>query len=272
VLRESAADPAAEFARDNVDLTARVFDAAAAAGSHTFVLVSSAAAVAGPAAGTVGADAAPRPTTPYGASKLAAEAVVRRGATAGGMRALILRPPMVYGPGMKGNPLRLFALIDRGLPLPLGAVHNRRSMLYVGNLVDAIAAALATGLDGTHAVTDAEALSSPEFVRRAARALGRPARLVAVPPVLLRALGGAGDWVQRVIPSPVTSATFASLLGSLVLDDSAFRAATGWRPRHSVDEGLRDTADWYHARSADRPGAPGEPRRAPAPNDPEPPR
>ncbi len=249
VLRETAADPGAAFHRANVDGTASALAAARAAGARRFVLLSSAAAVGPADAGCVD-DATPaRPASPYGASKLAAEELVR--GAAGGTLGTILRPPMVYGPGMKGNPLRLFRLLDRGLPLPLGAVRNRRSTLYVGNLVDAVAAALAApGAAGTFAVTDGEALSTPDFVRRAARALGRPARLVPVPPAALRALGAAGDRLARLMPAPVTSATFDSLVGSLVLDDRALRAATGWAPRHTVDDALRHTAAWYRGAAA----------------------
>jgi nucleoside-diphosphate-sugar epimerase len=141
VLRETAADPAAAFHHANVDGTASALDAARAVGARQFVLLSSIAAVGAADAGCVD-DATPaQPASSYGASKLAAEELVR--GRAGGMCATIFRPPMVYGPGMKGNPLRLFRLLDRGLPLPLGAVRNRRSLLYVGNLVDAVVAALA---------------------------------------------------------------------------------------------------------------------------------
>lgn len=248
VLRERARDPAAEFWRANVDVTRRALDAADTAGARVFLLMSSVAAIASPDADVVDGAAPPRPATPYGASKRAAEEFVRRGAAPRGLRAPILRPPMVYGPGMQGNPLRLFRLVDRGLPLPLGSVRNRRSMLYVGNLVSAAVAALESpAADGTYAVTDGAPLSTPDFVRRAARALGRPARLVAVPPALLRGAGAAGDRLARLVPVPVTRATLESLLGSLVLDDAPFRAATGWRPRHTVDDALRHTAAWYRA-------------------------
>lgn len=250
VLRERAPDPAAEFWRANVDVTARALDAAAAAAAHTFLLMSSVAAAAEPEA-YPGADAPPHSATPYGASKRAAEAHVRRAAPGLGVRAPVLRPPMVYGPGMRGNPLRLFRLIDRGLPLPLGAVRNRRSMLYVGNLVGAVAAALASpAASDTYAVADGAPLSTADFVRRAARALGRPARLLPVPPGLLWGAGAAGDFLARLMPIPITSAMLESLIGSLVVDDTPLRAATGWRPRHTVDDGLRRTAAWYRAACA----------------------
>lgn len=247
VLRDRAADPAAEFYRDNVEGTRAVFDAATAAGVRTFVLMSSVAAVAGPAAGFLADAPLERPTTPYGESKLAAERFVRREAEARGLRAVVLRPPMVYGPGMKGNPLRLFRLVERGVPLPLGAVRNRRSALYVGNLVDAVAAALVEPrlAGGAHFVTDGEALSTPDFVRRSARALGRAARLVPFPPRALRALGAAGDRLARLLATPLTSATVDSLTGTLVLDDAPFRELAGWHPRHSVDDALGRTAAWY---------------------------
>jgi nucleoside-diphosphate-sugar epimerase len=143
---------------------------------------------------------------------------------------VILRPPLVYGPGARGNFARLVRLVARGVPLPLGAVRNRRSLLYVGNLVDAIVRALEhpAGANQSFMVSDGEDLSTPELVRRIARALGKPARLVPVPPALLR-LGGtlAGR-----------SADVARLLDDLVVDSSRIRARLDWTPPCRLDEGL----------------------------------
>ena len=127
-------------------------------------------------------DAVPHPADPYGRSKLEAERRVREAARRHGVHATILRLPLVYGPGMKANALRLFQLVDRGTPLPLGLIHNRRSLLYTGNLTAALIAAMECPAGGeTFFVSDDEDLSTPQLVRAIARALGRPARLVPIP-------------------------------------------------------------------------------------------
>jgi nucleoside-diphosphate-sugar epimerase len=173
------------------------------------------------------------PADPYGTSKLEAERVVRETAERYGIRAAVLRFPLVYGPGVKGNMLRLFALVDRGVPLPFGSVANRRSMLYVGNLVAAVRVVLESPFDGTEAffVTDGRDLSLPALIRLIGEALGKPARLLSVPPSLLR----------LVLPA----AEAERLIGSLTVDGSKLSRMTGYRPPHSVEEGLRATADWY---------------------------
>lgn len=207
-----------EYRRVNAEATAVLAAAASRAGAKRFVFLSSVKAL--------------EPSDPYGGSKLEAE----RALAASGLSACSLRAPLVYGPGVKANFLRLLALVARGAPLPFGAIDNRRSLLYVGNLADAVSRALERpGVDGPFFVRDGEDLSTPELVRRMGRALGRPARLWPVPPVLLRAgatlLGRGGD-AER-------------LLGDLTVDDSPLRAALPWRPPFTVDEGLAATAEWY---------------------------
>ena len=175
----------------------------------------------------------PAPSDPYGTSKLEAERAVREVAHRQGIRAAVLRFPLVYGPGVKGNMLRLFALVDRGVPLPFGSVANRRSMLYVGNLVAAVRAALESPLDRTETffVSDGRDLSLPALIRMIGKALGKPVRLLPVPPSLLR----------LVLPA----AEAERLIGSLTVDGSKLSRMTGYRAPHSVEEGLRVTADWY---------------------------
>lgn len=242
VMRETAADPLAEFRRANVEATRVLGEEAAAAGVRHFVLASTVKAVGEGNTAPWTEDTPPQPVDPYGRSKLEAEQVMRDLAGRLGVDVTVLRFPLVYGPEVKGNMLRLFALVDRGVPLPFGAVRNRRSMLYVGNLVAAVRSALEPPAEGcrTFFVTDGRDLSLPELLRLIGAALGRPTRLLPVPPGLLRLL--------------LPSAAAERLIGSLAVDGSRLGRATGYRPPFTVEEGLRATAEWYRG-VARRPAA-----------------
>jgi nucleoside-diphosphate-sugar epimerase len=235
VMRESASDPLAEFRRANVESTSILANEAGAAGVRQLVLASTVKAVGEGNSSAWTEDAPPAPADPYGTSKLEAERVVREAAERHGTSVAVLRFPLVYGPGVKGNMLRLFALIDRGMPLPFGSVVNRRSMLYVGNLVAAVRAVLDRPLAGaeTFFVSDGRDLSLPALIRMIGRALGKPARLLPVPPGLLRLVLAAAE-AER-------------LIGSLTVDSSKLSRMTGYRAPHSVEEGLGATADWYRS-------------------------
>lgn len=178
------------------------------------------------------------PSDFYGASKRAAERALEES----GLSYLALRSPLVYGPGVKANFLSLMRAVDRGLPLPLGSVVNRRSFVFSGNLADAVARALGSAERGVFGVSDGEDLSTPELARRLGRAMGRAPRLWPAPPALLRAAAGL---VGR-------RASAESLLGDLCVDAGPLRRALGWAPPYSVDEGLARTAQWYYASKAPR--------------------
>jgi UDP-glucose 4-epimerase len=156
------------------------------------------------------------------------------------MAPIVLRLPLVYGPGVKANFAKLLDEVAAGHRLPLGAIRNRRSLLYVGNLVDAIVAALDAPVppEGVHFVADAECPSVPELLVAAGAALGRPVHLFPVPVWLLR-FGGriAGQ-----------SAKVARLTGTLEVDTSSFAVATGWQPGCTLAEGLAETARWWRMR------------------------
>jgi nucleoside-diphosphate-sugar epimerase len=232
----------------NVEGTRVLLEAAVAAGVRDFVLASSTKAVGEGEDRPYTEATRPAPADPYGATKLEAERLVR--GYADRLHAPVLRLPLVYGPGMKANALRLFDAVAEGTPLPLGAVHNRRSFLFTGNLTAAMLATLESdaGSD-TFFVSDGEDMSTAELARRIGRALGRPARLVPVPAPALRAAGRAGDLLARLVPWPLTSAAVDRLLGSLAVDTGKLTEATGYRPPYTVDEGLRITADWYRGRA-----------------------
>lgn len=227
VMRDDGAEPAA-FDRVNHLATARLAAQAAEAGVRRFVFMSSVKVHGDVSDHPLRADDPPSPTDPYGRSKLAAEAALAGHSAR--MATAILRPPLVYGPGVKGNFLSLMRAIDRGWPLPFAAVANRRSLIQLGNLVDAARAALEAP-PGIYLPSDGEDVSTPALVRRIAAALGRPARLYSVPPAMLRGLAAAAG----------KTAALERVTGSLTVDGRL----AGWKPPFAMAEGLAATAAWY---------------------------
>jgi nucleoside-diphosphate-sugar epimerase len=181
----------------------------------------------------------PCPQDPYAESKSAAESALRAIGRDTGMQIVILRPPLVYGPGVGANFLRLMRWVARGVPLPFGSVSNRRSLVYVGNLVHALDACLVhpAAAGRIFHVTDGAALATGELCAALARALRVHARLLPVPPAVLRLLGVASG----------RSAQVARLLDSLEVDDAALRTELQWSPPYSVEQGLAATAAWFSA-------------------------
>lgn len=238
VMRDDVSDPLAEYREVNVDGTAHLARAAAAAGARRFVFVSS-IKVNGeetheePFSET----SEPRPVDPYGVSKLEAERALMAIAEETGLEVVILRPPLIYGPGVGANFLHLFKVAARGLPLPLGSVDNRRSLLYVGNLADALARSVDSpaAVGETFLVSDGTAVSTATLVSEIGRAAGTKVRLLPVPTALLSAAGrltGKTAAVQR-------------LLGSLEIESSRIRSVLNWTPPYSMADGLRATAEWW---------------------------
>jgi UDP-glucose 4-epimerase len=228
VLRDEAPDPEAAFDRTNHRATARLAAQAAEAGVRRFLFLSSVKVHGDRSDRPLSAADVPAPTDAYGRSKLAAEQALAR--HSGRMATVALRPPLVYGPGAKGNFLSLLRAVDRGLPLPLAAIDNRRSLIHVENLADAILAAL-DAPSGIYLPSDRDDVSTAMLVRRIAAALGRPARLFPVPPAILRGLAAAAG----------KSAAIERLAGTLTVDG----ALPGWHPPCSMSEGLAATASWY---------------------------
>lgn len=240
VMNDRAVDPLAAFRATNVDGALRVAQAARRAGAARFVLVSSIKAIAEADAGrALTEDDCPKPQDPYGRSKLEAEeALVRFGETSG-LDVVIVRPPLVYGPGVRANFLRMMEAIAKGFPLPLGAIAARRSLIYVENLADAL---LRCALDsraahGCFHVSDGEDPTVVELARALGKHLQKPARLVPVPPNWLRAAG-------RVTGR---SAQIERLVDDLRVDISRIRTVLNWQPPHSVDDGLAATVRWYRS-------------------------
>lgn len=237
VMNEDSPDPLAEFRRVNVDGTLCLARQAAAAGVKRFVFLSS-VKVNGEqteARAPFFADQRANPSDPYGVSKMEAEEGLRALARETGMEVVVIRPPLVYGPGVKANVLAMMRWLTRGIPLPLGAVTgNKRSLVALDNLVDLIVICLdhPAAANQTFLVSDGESLSTAALLQRMGAALGRPARLVWVPVSLLRmgaTLLGKRGVAQR-------------LCGSLEVDIGKTKKLLGWTPPISVDEGLRRTA------------------------------
>lgn len=239
VLQENAADPVTAYRHINVEATRHLAQQAAAAGVRRFVFLSS-IKVNGESTGErpFTANDAPLPLDAYGISKREAEDALRQIGANSGMEIVILRPPLVYGPGVKGNFLRLLQAVARGTPLPLASINNRRSLVYVGNLVDAIITCIdAPAAAGkTFLVSDGEDVSTPALIRKLAAVLNVTPRLLPCPPALLHF--GAALLGKR--------AAAMRLTGSLTVDSTALRQALGWQPRYSLDQGLKATAQWYH--------------------------
>lgn len=239
LMRETAADPLAEFRRTNVALTLNLARQAAAAGVRRFVFVSS-IKVNGevtPVGQPFTADDKPHPTDPYGISKQEAELGLLALAAETGMEVVIIRPVLVYGPGVKANFHSMINWLFKGVPLPLGALPNRRSFLALGNLVDLIATCVQHPAAGNQIflASDGEDLSISGLLRRTAAALGKSARLIPVPVMMLRA--GA-----RLVGQ---EAVMQRLSDSLQVDITKTRRVLGWTPPVRVDDALKETAQYF---------------------------
>lgn len=232
VMRETSGDPLAEFRRANVAGTMALARQAAESGVRRFVFISSIKVNGeGTDAGhPYTSNTPPAPVDPYGISKHEAEQQLLALSTETGMAVSVIRPVLVYGPGVKGNFRSLMRAIERGLPLPLGAIDNRRSLVALDNLVDLIARCLVhPGAPGrTFLVSDDHDLSTPQLIQRMAAAMGRSARLVPVPPSLMLA-------AARVVGG---RAALQRLCGSLQVDISDTRRRLDWTPPVSVDGAL----------------------------------
>lgn len=239
VMADTAADPLAEFRRVNVDGTLALARAARASGARRFVFVSS-IKVNGEQTQpgfAYCADDAPQPVDPYGISKHEAEQGLFALGAETGMEVVIIRPVLVYGPGVKANFLSMMRWLERGVPLPFGAINNRRSLVALDNLVDLVLTCIdhPAAVNQVFLVSDGEDLSTTELLARMARALGKPARLLPVPSWLLSASAkalGKGALSQR-------------LCGSLQVDIRKTRDLLGWQPPVQVDAALLAAAKYY---------------------------
>ncbi|NOT20918.1 MAG: SDR family oxidoreductase [Sideroxydans sp.] len=239
VMQDKSVNPLAEFRRVNVQGTENLARQAFAAGVKRLVYISS-IKVNGEetAEGKIYQESdIPSLQDPYGVSKWEAEQALHQVAQETGLEVVIVRPPLVYGAGVKGNFIQMLKVLSKRLPLPFASIENQRSLVYVENLVDALitCATHPTAAGQTYLVSDGEDVSTPELLRQLGAAMGRPAMLLPFPPKLLMWLAaavGKSDQVQRIT-------------GSLQIDSAKIRRELNWTPPYTLQQGLQATADWY---------------------------
>ncbi len=239
VMRDRATDPLSEFRRVNTAGTERLARSAAAGGVKRLIYVSS---IKVNGESTQGEEqftenSMPVPQDAYAISKWEAEQALHRVAAETGLEIVIVRPPLIYGPGVKGNFYSLLKAVDRGIPFPLARVHNARSMLYVGNLADILlrCATHPAAAGKTYLVCDGEDVSTPELVQLISAGMGKHARLFSLPLWLFRAIAA----VTR------QHAAFERITGSLRVNDELIRHELGWQPPYSITQGIQMTVARY---------------------------
>ncbi len=240
VMHERSRDPLAEFRAVNTSGTVNLARLAVAAGVRRLVYVSTIKVNGERTTGRpFHADDGPQPEDAYAQSKLEAELVLNKVGRDSGMEVVIVRPPLVYGPGVRGNFLSMLRTVEHGWPLPLASCDNRRSLVGLANLVSLLEKCVThpAAAGQVFLVADGEDLSMPELLRRVAYALGKKARLMPFPPALLRL-------VATIAGRP---GVYERLCGSLQVDVSKTRELLGWRPPSTVDEELARTARWFLA-------------------------
>lgn len=241
VMNESSDDPLPLYREINTKGTVNLARQAAKAGVRRFIYISTIKVCGEGQASALDAPYNEHMHTPeadpYALSKWEAEQALRGLADSTGMEVVIIRPPLIYGPEVKANFLRLLAAVQKGLPLPLASIHNRRDLLYVGNLADAIiqCASHPAAANQTFVLSDGEGVSTPELIRLLALQFNRPPRLIPVPDSLLR-LAALLTGKQKAMDR---------LRSSLMVDDQAIRQQLSWVPPYSLQQGLAETVTWF---------------------------
>ncbi|WLG43469.1 SDR family oxidoreductase [Pseudomonas sp. FP1740] len=239
VMNETAIDALTEFRKVNVEGTLRLAQRAAESGVKRFIFISS-VKVNGEST-VLGkpfkANDFPTPADPYGVSKYEAEEALRQLGFDTGMEVVIIRPPLVYGPGVRANFLSMLDWLNKGVPLPLGAIGNRRSLVAIGNLVDLIVTCIdhPAAANQIFLVSDGDDLSTPQLLRCLARALGKRVWLLPLP-----------EWLLKLVASAVGRSTVAQrICGSLHVDIDKNRELLGWIPPVKLETAMRQTARQY---------------------------
>lgn len=240
VMEDLSSGPLSEYCIVNTAGTEKLARSAASSGIRRFIFMSTIKVNGEGGASPYTENSIPDPSDPYGISKWEAEKLLNTVSDETGMDMIIIRAPMVYGPEVGANFFRLLKAVDKGTPLPVTGIKNKRSMIYIGNLVDLIMESLThygTGLK-TYLASDGEDISTPELIRQMAKMLGKPARLFYVPLFILR----FGSMITG------NSQALDRLAGSLTVDLSKVRKELGWKPPFTLEQGLKETAEWYKNR------------------------
>lgn len=249
MMDDPAPDPEKAYFQVNVGGTRSLLAAAAKADVTHFLLMSTVKAMGEEDEGVFDETSTPAPATPYGRSKLAAEEAVFELAEQHGIHASVTRLPMVYGPGAKGNVLRLLAAASRDKRLPFGAIDNRRSMVYVGNVVDAALAVLESpnSAGQVYLVCDERPYSTREFYSAICRAMGKEPLLRNTPLWVLKAMGRCGDLAGLILrrQMPVDSGVVRRIAGDLCFSARKITEQVGFTPKVSLAEGAEATVKWY---------------------------
>lgn len=235
VMNESAADPLAEFRQSNVLETLTLARCAAVTGVKRFVYVSSIGVNGDDSSQPFTEQDHAKPHNPYALSKYEAELALQALAIETGMEVVIVRPPLVYGACAPGNFGTLLKYLAKGIPLPLGAIHNQRSMVYVGNLVDflilcAQPSRSPLAANATFLISDGQDVSTTYLLKTLAKAQGKSIRLLPVP----------AAWLRFALKCLNRQSMAQRLLGDLQIDSSKARRLLGWQPPFTVEQGLSD--------------------------------
>lgn len=247
MMQETAGDALQEFQRVNVGWTDRLARSAALRGVRRFVYLSSIKVNGEQTVVPFTEQDLPKPQDAYGVSKWEAEQALAQVSIHTGIETVIIRSPLVYGPGVKGNFLQLLNILSRSVPLPLASICNQRSLVYLGNLVDAIVRCVQDprAAGRTYFVSDGEDLSTPDLVRRLGIAMGSNTCLWPCPTPFLYWMGqvaGKREIIDR-------------LAGSLQVNSSKIQTELDWRPPFTVAAGLSETAAWFRAQTSNPGGA-----------------
>jgi len=239
VMKESVSEPLAEFRKVNCEGTERLARCAAAAGVKRLIYVSSIKVNGEETCDgeRVSELSMPLPLDTYGVSKWEAEQVLHQVEVETGLEIVIVRPPLVYGAGVKGNFAQMLKVLAKRWPLPFASIENKRSLVYVGNLVDAliVCATHPAAAGQTYLISDGEDVSTPDLLRNLGGAMGCPARLFPFPPKLLT---GTAATIGRAVQ-------MKRLTGSLQIDSGKICRELNWTPPYTLQQGLQETAEWY---------------------------
>ncbi len=237
IMNDTNGEALAEYRKTNTAGTRQLAYSAAQAGVKRFIFMSTIKVNGEGRDEPYSSRDTPSPIDPYAVSKWEAEKELRNICKKYNLNTVILRPPLVYGPGVRANFLSLFKIVDKGIPLPLANVNNLRSLIFLDNLIDAIITCIThpKASEQTFLVSDQEDVATPELIRKIASSLGKQARLFRFPLSLLRLTGkpiGKSDAIDR-------------LLGTLRVDSTGIQEVLDWKPPYSLQQGLSQTADWY---------------------------